>query len=66
MKNDILLKTETMEKREDGCSVYQTRDAEPMLFYCWANVEDGGPTIKRHWVNVPCLLEILCWVVINP
>ena len=24
-----------------------------MLFYCWADVEDGGPTIN---VNVSCLL----------
>ena len=27
-----------------------------MLFYCWADVEDGGPTLKQHWVNVSCLL----------
>ena len=20
-----------------------------MLFYCWADVEDGGPTLKKHW-----------------
>ena len=25
-----------------------------MLFQCWASVEDGGPTLKQHWVNVPC------------
>ena len=27
-----------------------------MLFQCWASVEDGGPTLKQHWVNTPCLL----------
>ena len=27
-----------------------------MLFQCWASVEDGGPTLKQHWVNAPCLL----------
>ena len=26
-----------------------------MLFQCWASVEDGGPTLKQHWVNPPCL-----------
>ena len=34
----------------------QTRDVEPMLFWCWANVEDGGSTLKQHWFNVSCLL----------
>ena len=27
-----------------------------MLFLCWANVVDGGPTSKQHWFNVLCLL----------
>ena len=27
-----------------------------MLFQCWASVEDGGPTLKQHWTNAPCLL----------
>ena len=27
-----------------------------MLFYCWSDVEDDGPTSKQHWVNVYCLL----------
>ena len=26
-----------------------------MLFQCLASVEDGGPTLKQHWVIVPCL-----------
>ena len=34
----------------------QTRDVDPMLFLCWADVGDGGPTLKQHWVNVSCLL----------
>ena len=21
-----------------------------MLLQCWASVEDGGPTLKQHWV----------------
>ena len=27
----------------------QTRKTEPMVFQCWASVEDGGPTLKQHW-----------------
>ena len=27
-----------------------------MLIQCWASVEDGGPTLNQHCVNVPCLL----------
>ena len=33
-----------------------TRGIHPMLFQCWASVEDGGPTLKRHWINASCLL----------
>ena len=28
-----------------------------MLFWCWANVVDGGPASKQHLVNVLCLLD---------
>ena len=28
------------------------------LTQCWANVEDGGPTLKQHWVNVSCFLGL--------
>ena len=31
-----------------------------MLFQCWASVEDGGPTLKQHRVNDPCLLGTRC------
>ena len=34
----------------------QTQGIQPMLFQCCASVEDGGPTLKRHWMNDPCLL----------
>ena len=34
----------------------QTRDVEPMLFYCWASVRDAGLTLKQHWFDVSCLL----------
>ena len=27
-----------------------------MLFLCWADVENGGPTLEQHWVSVSCLL----------
>ena len=27
----------------------QTRD--PVLFQCWADVADDGPTVKKHWVT---------------
>ena len=36
-------------------SYHLARDIHPMLFQCWASVEDGGPTLKQHWVNSPCL-----------
>ena len=35
-----------------------------MLFQWWANVEDGGPTSKRHWVNATCLLGYLHKIII--
>ena len=34
----------------------QTQDVKLMLFQCRANVADGGPTLKQHWLNVSCLL----------
>ena len=27
-----------------------------MLFWCCADVEDGGPALEQHWVNASCLL----------
>ena len=36
----------------------QTRGAQPVLVYRWANVEDGGPTLKQHWLNASCLLGL--------
>ena len=35
---------------------HQTRGNHPMLFQYRAIVEDGGLTLKQHWVNAPCLL----------
>ena len=40
---------------------HQTRNTVPMLFQCWASVEDGGPTLKQQWLSVPCLLGYI-WV----
>ena len=34
----------------------QTRDVQPMLVQCWTSVEDDGPTLYQHWLNVSCLL----------
>ena len=34
----------------------RTRGIHPMLFHCWASVEDGGPTLKQQGVNALCLL----------
>ena len=36
----------------------QTRDADPMLVYCWASVEDAGPTLNQRWVNISCWLNV--------
>ena len=41
----------------------QTRGVDPMLFYCWTDVEDVGSTIKQHRVNGSCLLW--CQVVMQ-
>ena len=30
----------------------QTRDVDAMLFYCRADVGDGGPTFKHYWIIV--------------
>ena len=31
------------------------QDFEPLLFQYWANVADGGPTLKQHMLNALCL-----------
>ena len=31
-----------------GTALKQTRDDEPMLVECWADVADGGPTFNQH------------------
>ena len=33
-----------------------TRGIDPMLFQCWVDVKDVGPTLKQQWVNASCLL----------
>ena len=36
----------------------QTRYIEPILSQCWADVVDGGPTLRQHcWFNVLCMLD---------
>ena len=50
-----------------GSAVYlaaapqQTRAIYPIILQCWPNVFAVGPTLKQHWVIVPCLLPPLCW-----
>ena len=34
----------------------QTQVIHTMMFQCCSSVEDGGPTLKRHWVNASWLL----------
>ena len=36
----------------------QTRGVDPMAVQCWTSVEDAGPTLTSHWVNVLCLLVL--------
>ena len=36
----------------DRCTSQETRDVDPMLFYCRADVGDGGPTLKQLWFIV--------------
>ena len=36
----------------------QIRDDEPILYYCWASVEDGVPTVIQHRVIFSYLLVI--------
>ena len=33
------------------CGAEQTREVDPMLAHCWADVVDGGPTENQHWVR---------------
>ena len=30
----------------------QTRGIQKMMFQCWTSVEDGGATLKQHWVGL--------------
>ena len=29
----------------------QTRGIHTMLFQCWTSVDDGGPALKKHWLD---------------
>ena len=44
----------------------QTRNTEPMLIQCWVTVFDADPTLKQHWLGVPCLLGGWVWGSFNP
>ena len=34
----------------------QKQDLHQQPVYCWGSVADGGPAIKKQWINVWCLL----------
>ena len=34
-----------------------TRDIEPLLIQCWADVVAGGPTLNQHWFNITAGLD---------
>ena len=54
-------KCNTMENPDPHESnIQRTQDVEPMLFTCWANVCDAGPTYKQHWLKILCTLT-QCW-----
>ena len=44
----------------------QTRGIHTMVFQCWASVEDGGPTLKQHCVNVSCCWDRLAITLTKP
>ena len=44
----------------------QTPAIFPILFQCWPNVFDVGPTLKQHRVIVPCLLGLPCGLRFPP
>ena len=44
------------ESSSKSRSSLQTRYIASMLAQCWDSVEDGGPTLSQHRVNVSCLL----------
>ena len=40
--------------------IRQTRDIDPMLCKCWPDVEDGGTTLKQHWLGCINVSSRLC------
>ena len=46
--------SETLVQSWDNALPYHVK---PMLFQCWPIVCDAGPALKKHWVNVSCLME---------
>ena len=42
-------------------ATHQTRDDDPMLFYCWPTIPDVGPTLKQHWLKMSYLaVSLMC------
>ena len=45
--------------RKPDKTTQPTRDIYPLLDQCWATVNDAGPTLVQHWVDVSCLLGMI-------
>ena len=43
----------------------QTWDDEPLLFWYWANVADGGTTSQQYCRNISCLLAHALFLISN-
>ena len=56
-RSNLATKSQGICKTGEWLNNPATRDIEPMLGQCWADVVDGGPTLTRHWFNVSCLLN---------
>ena len=60
---DKLYSTLAQHYSNTGPAVYCAAPPQqiyPILFQCWFNVFDAGPTLEPHWVIVQCLLGLPC------
>ena len=40
------------------------RDNNTMVFYCWASVEDGGPTLNKRFIATGIVLKLVMYYYI--
>ena len=52
----IILPRQVRHYVQTGGLIWQTRDIEPRLVQCWADVVDGGRTLNQPWFSISCLL----------